>query len=381
MTVFRAYLKVLNKNKALVILYTVILIFFASFNMKTNHNSMQFETEKPNVLIVNQDEYLGITKGFIQYIEKNTTIIPIKDNEKAQNDALFYRDVSYIIYLPKNFRNDFMSGKNPKIEIKSTGDYGSSFVEMMLNRYFNVANIYRQIATNEETLVAMVEETLSKTVDVEMTTKLDSDHLTKAVGFYNFANYSLLAGCVFVICFLIMSFNDKKIKNRTIISSMNAKKYNRLLLLSNGLFALILWIFYVLLSFLLTGSSMFTLHGMLLIINSFIFTVSALTFAFLIGNIVHNKEALSGIVNVVALGSSFLCGAFVPMEWLPNFVLNIAHVFPSYYYIYNNELISKLEYLQFDTLFPIIINMGVLLVFALLFMAITGIITKRKNQN
>lgn len=381
MTVFRAYLKVLNKNKALVILYTVILIFFASFNMKTNHNSMQFETEKPNVLIVNQDEYLGITKGFIQYIEKNTTIIPIKDNEKAQNDALFYRDVSYIIYLPKNFRNDFMSGKNPKIEIKSTGDYGSSFVEMMLNRYFNVANIYRQIATNEETLVTMVEETLSKTVDVEMTTKLDSDHLTKAVGFYNFANYSLLAGCVFVICFLIMSFNDKKIKNRTMISSMNAKKYNRLLLLSNGLFALILWIFYVLLSFLLTGSSMFTLHGMLLIINSFIFTVSALTFAFLIGNIVHNKEALSGIVNVVALGSSFLCGTFVPMEWLPNFVLNIAHVFPSYYYIYNNELISKLEYLQFDTLFPIIINMGVLLVFALLFMAITGIITKRKNQN
>ena len=36
-----------------------------------------------------------------------------------------------------------------------------------------------------------------------------------------------------------------------------------------------------------------------------------------------NKNAINGIINVVALGSSFLCGTFVPVEFLPNRVFFI----------------------------------------------------------
>ena len=61
-------------------------------------------------------------------------------------------------------------------------------------------------------------------------------------------------------------------------------------------------------------TSMFSIHGIFYLINSFIFSICATTIALFIGNIVSNKNAISGIVNVIALGSSFLCGAFVPME-------------------------------------------------------------------
>ncbi len=66
---------------------------------------------------------------------------------------------------------------------------------------------------------------------------------------------------------------------------------------------------------------MFTVHGIILMVNSFVFSICALTIAILIANLVNNKNAINGIVNVVALGSSFLCGAFVPIEWLPDTVL------------------------------------------------------------
>ncbi len=375
MTVFKAYLKVLNKNKALVILYTAILICFAGFNMKTNDIG-SFRVEKPKVLIVNQDENYGITASLIQYITKNSTIVKIKENDSSQNDALFYRDVSYIIYLPKNFRNDFLSGKSPKIEVKSTGDYNASLASMMLERYLKVASTYLKIEKNEVSMIKMIDETLDHQVDIEMTSKLDSDHLMKVANFYNFANYSLLAGCVFVICFVIASFKDEKIQQRTMVSSLNMKKYNQQLLFANGLFAFTLWILYVLLSFLLVGNSMFDFHGLLFMMNSFVFMVVALTFALLIGSVVRNKEAIGGIVNVVALGSSFLCGAFVPMEWLPDFVLKIAHVLPSYYYISNNNFISKLE--PFGSLNPMIFNIVVLLLFGVIFIIITNIVSKRK---
>ena len=144
MTVFKAFLKVLNKNKPVVIIYTVMLIAFGGFNMQTSDNNMSFTPSKPDVLIINQDEEIGVNKNLVAYIKNNSNIIEVKDDEEAINDALFYRDVNYIIYIPKNYREDFLKGENPKIEIKSTGDYQGAFAEMMLERYVKLANIYNK---------------------------------------------------------------------------------------------------------------------------------------------------------------------------------------------------------------------------------------------
>lgn len=378
MTIFKTFLKVLNKCKVPIILYTVFLIGFGGFNMQTSDNSTNFVASKPDILIINKDEEKGITKNLIDYIKNNSNIIDIKDTEEAVNDALFYRDVNYIIYIPENYREHFLNGENPKIEIKSTGDYQAAFSEMLLERYINVANIYQKNIKSEEELINKINDTISKQTEVEITSKLDTNTLSKATFYYNFANYSILAGCVYVICLILSSFKEEKIRKRTIISSMNYKEYNRKLLLSNSLFAIVMWVAYVVLSFILVGDIMFTTHGLIYIINSFIFTICAVSIAFLIGNLVSNKNAINGIVNVVALGSSFLCGSFVPMDWLPDSVLGIAHILPSYYYISNNEIVTDLEVINFDTIQPILLNMGIILLFALGFIIVTNVISKRK---
>lgn len=380
MTVFKTFLKVLNKCKMPIIMYTVILIFFAIFNMQSENNQISFEQEKPDVLIINKDEKKGLTKNLIDYIEKNSNIINIKENEDAINDALFYRDVNYIIYIPENYREDFLNQKNPSLEVKSTKDYQASLAEMMLERYLKFANIYNQTAESEEELIKFLDSTLEKETKVELTSKIDTENLENAGFYYNFMNYCILAGTIYVICLILSSFKKETVNKRTIISSMNYKKYNRYLLLSNGLFALLTWAFYVILSFFLVGDVMFTSHGMLYILNSFVFNICALTIAFLIGNLLTNKEAINGIINVIALGSSFLCGAFVPMEYLPNQVLNVAHILPSYWYIKTNELIKKIEVCNFENISPLLLNMGIILCFALLFILITNIISNRKRK-
>ncbi len=380
MTVFKTFLKVLNKCKVPIIMYTVILIAFGGFNMQTSENSTNFVASEPDVLIINQDKEEGVTKNLIEYIKKNSEIKEINDDEQAIDDALFYRDVNYIIYIPENYREDFLHGENPEIKIKSTGDYQASLAEMMLERYVKVANLYQKNIEDEQELIEKINETLDKQTEVEITSKLDTDNLSKATFYYNFTNYSILAGCVYVICLILSSFKEEKIVKRTIISSMNYKTHNRQLLLSNGLFAIVLWIFYVVLSFILVGDIMFTTHGLVYIANSFIFTICAVTIAFLIGNLVMNKNAINGIVNVVALGSSFLCGAFVPMEWLPDSVLTIAHILPSYYYISSNEMLTSLETFNFETMKPILMNMGIILLFTIGFTIVTNVVSKRKRR-
>ena len=380
MTVFKAFLKVLNKCKVPIILYTVLLIGFGGFNMQTSDNSTNFVASKPDVYIINEDKEEGITKNLVDYMKNNTNVLEVPSTEEAIDDALFYREVNYIIYIPNHYREEFLKGNNPEIKIKSTGDYQASLADMLLERYSKVANSYQKIITSEEELIGKVNETLEKQTQVEITSKLDTDQLQKASFYYNFTNYSILAGCVYVICLILSSFHEEKIAKRTIISSMSYHSHNRKLLVSNSLFAFFLWGMYVLLSFPLVGNIMFTMHGLVYIINSFLFTICALTIAFLIGNLVSNKNAVNGIVNVVALGSSFLCGAFVPMEWLLDTVLKIAHILPSYYYIKSNELLREIETVNLEALHEIIINMGIIVAFAIGFTIIANIVARKKRK-
>ena len=169
MTVFKTFLKILKKNKGIVIFYTALLLLFGGLNMNANKSVTEFTASKPSILIVNRDEEIGITKDFIKYIKENSTTPEIADNEEARNDALFYDDAAYIIYIPENYHNDFMAGNAPELEIKRTGNYSSEYAEMIIKRYISVANTYQKSIESEDELIEKVNETLSKKAKEEKT--------------------------------------------------------------------------------------------------------------------------------------------------------------------------------------------------------------------
>lgn len=392
MTVFKTFLQVLNKYKATVIMYTVMLVAFGGLNFQTSDSNINFTASKPDVLIINEGEEIGITKAFIDYLDERTNIKDIKKDEESINDALFYRDVNYIVYIKPNFRDSILdnspnaseqfeqyisSADRTIIEIKTTGDYQASIADMLVKKYINLADVYSRTYEDEEEIIKHINETLSLEIDTELTSKVNTNTLSRVTFYYNFLSYSVLAGCVYVICLILSSFKNKEINKRTIISSMDYKKFNMKLLLSNCLFAIVLWLIYVILGFVLVGGVPND-YLVIYLINSFIFTICSVTIAFLISNLINNKNAINGIVNVVALGSSFLCGAFVPMEWLPASVLTIAHILPSYWYIKTNELLKGIEVFNSTSLEPIITNMLVLIVFIIIFIILTNIVTKLK---
>lgn len=379
MTIFKTFLKILNKNKGIVILYSVILIFFAGFNLQTNDNTMQFEKEKPSIFIINHDPENTFTKEFVTYLKNNSEVVELEETKEAISDALFYRSVNTIIIIPESFGENFRNQKNPEIEIKCTGTYESELTKMMIARYFNVAKVFFSISLTEENF-DKIKEIVEKEMKIEMTSKLNTQELKRVANYYNFANYSILAGCVYVICLILSSFKKENIKKRTIISSINEKNYNRILLIANSLFAMLLWFFYCFISFFLIGDIMFTKQGVGCMINSFVFTFCAVTISFFISNVLTNKNAINGVVNVLALGSSFLCGAFVPTELLPESVQKIAHFFPSYYFINNNEKITSLENWSLTNLTPILTNLMILLGFSFIFILFNNFLSKKRRK-
>ena len=379
MTVFSTFWKVINKYKGTIILYTVMLIVFGGVNMTTNDTGVDFTSSKPDILIVNNDKDSEITKNLVKYMSDNSNIVSVKDNEEARDDALFYRDVSYIIYIPKNYGNNILNGKNVDLEIKKVDTYDAALAEMMLSRYIETQNIYLKTNISENELINNINESLKNKTNVEIVSKLNSDKLTKVSRYFNFASYSIMAVTIYIICLVITSFHEESVNKRIIISSMNYKEHNRLLLLSSSVYALVVWILYTILGFIILGSELFTLRGLLFIGNEFIFTFCCLTLSLLISSLCYSKVAVSGIVNVVALGSAFLCGAFIPPEMLPSSVIKIAHILPTYYFINSNEILKSLEVINMSNLHSVFINTIIMLLFSILFIIINNIVTKKKR--
>lgn len=413
MTVFKAFLRILNRNKWVVIMYSAILIIFSTFSLQSNQPTVSFEAVKPDLYLVNHDVDQGITKSLVAYLSEQNNLIDLPADDlndtidsDAVNDALFYRQINLAVEIPAGFRADFLAGKNPALIIRSSGDYNAALAEMDLTRFLDVANQYLAAASNptaaanlqtpsadpaglsatnlsdaaEVVLLKNLEATLAVEAKVELTSTRDASSLDRAAFYYNFMNYPLLVGCIYIISTIMLSFREQKVARRIAMGGLTPQSINRILLAANSLFALCLWLIYVVISFIVVGPVMFSLHGLWLILSSCIFTLCATALAFLIANLLKSRNAINGITNVVGLGSSFLCGAFVPMTWLPGSVLAIAHVLPSYWYISANNDIAALETFSLDTLWPIIFHLLIILVFSLLFILVANLLSRRRKE-
>ena len=379
MTVFRTILKILNKLKGMLILYTVMLISITILNQTSGNNITNFEESKPDILIINKDTENKITAGFVDYISKHSEIKNIDTNsEEKINDAIFYRDVNFVIYIPENFGKDLINDKNPTLEYKSSGDEYASYSQMMVEKYIKMVNIYKDYYDENE-LINEVNKVVEEETVVNLKTVLDTSKLSSMTRYFNFLNYAFLAGCVYCISMILSSLKEDNVRKRTIISSFNYKKYNRIVLLSNAIVIFFMWILYMILSLILFKDQMLNSNGVAYIINSFIFAICSLTIGFLIGNITQNKNAIGGIVNVIAIGTSFLCGCFVPFEYMPEYVLKIAHILPTYYFVSNNEMIRTIEVFNFETMKPLFTNGIIVIAFSLLFIFLTNYISKKKQ--
>lgn len=373
MIVFKTILKILNKLKGMLILYTFMLVMITFIN-QTSNNETSFLESKPSIAIVNEDDSL-ITNDFIDYMDKHCIIKNLAP--KNIDDALFYRSINMVVYIPKDFGENLLSN-NVTLEYKASGDEASSYTKMLIEKYIKTVLIYKDYYSDEE-LINHVNNLLKLDANVEIKTKLETSKLERMTRYFNFLNYALLAGSVYCISMILASIKEEKVKKRTIISSFDYKKYDRIVLGTLSIVIFGIWLLYMLLSIILFKNTIFTSNGLAYILNSFVFTIASLCIGYLIGNITQNKNAIAGIINVVALGSSFLCGCFVPVEYMPDYALKIAHIFPTYYYVSNNEIIKTIEAFNPTLIKSLLKNGFAIVLFSLLFILLTNYISKKKQ--
>ena len=376
MTIFKTYWKIVKKNIGIIILYTVMLLVFGTMNLKANKNSFEFISSKPDIIIVNNSSGI-ITDNLISYLKTNANVKNITD-ENDIDDAVFFRDANYVIYIPKEFENKIENGKEFNIDIKTNNSYDSYIASELLNKYLDVFSKYMNLYNDKILAIQKLDNTLNKKADVVIENKTSLN--TKTSLFYNFSSYSIMAIVIYIICLVLSSFNDEKISKRTSLSGMNYKTFNNYLYISSFTFTFIIFIVYLILSFLILKSSILNINGILYSLNMFIFFIVSFTMAILISNLVKSKGAISGVVNVISLGSAFLCGAFIPVKYMPSFALKIAHIFPTFYFIDNNEYIASLQNIDKASYKFVLKNFIIMIIFIIFFLILNTLVTRFKRK-
>ena len=393
MIVFKTFWRIMKRYWWIVFIYVAILTSLSVINLKTAPVT-DFVDTKPEITIVSQNPSdlatKPFTKNFLNYLSKNTKIIDLKESETT--DALFYQKISMILYLPEDLESKIISGQKITLDYRTSGNYTAELSKNLIKRYFELqrteilesknsskeqSNI---LSEDSEKIISSLNQRLDQSPTVRLASK-NATNLSKIAAFFNFASYTIMAIILYVTCFINASFNKSPVKKRTMVSSLHLKKYNFSLLLANSIFAFSVFVLLTTLSFFVLGDIVLTPFFIFEILNILLYTLAALTLAELVSTFNLSRDAVSGVVNLLSLAPAFLSGAFVPTYFLPSFVLTIAHIFPTYWFIDTNNKIATMTEFNFSSFLTILPNLLVLVLISIIFIVANLVLSKKKRIN
>ena len=384
MIILKTFWRIMKRYWWIVALYVVILTSISILNLRSNSNQTTFTDEKPEITIVDKTTHQPLTNNFLNYLSQTAELVKL--DESQITDALFYQRTSLVVFLPENLETQILSGQKITLDYRTSGNYSAELAKNLISRYFELQKseinlLHTQNPSHQQinSLINSINQKLAISPEVHLTTN-NVTNLRKISGYFNAASYTIMAIILYITCLINATFNKTEIKKRTLVSSLHLKKYNLYLLFANSIFSFLFFIFISSISYFVLGSIIFTPLLVLYLSNTLLFAICCLTLAELISTIVISRDAVSGIVNLISLGSAFLSGAFISASFLPTLVLNIAHILPSYWYINANSKIESVKNLNLDSISAVLPNFLMLLFFSLLFIVLNYLISKKQRQ-
>lgn len=372
MTVFKTYLRILNRHKWIIFLMMGILALFGTLNYSQGTSENSYTSTVTDIYIENHDDSV-ISRGIEDYMGRVCHVKAVDIGNTTLDDALFYGDIQFIMTIPEQYGQDLLSGGDPQITVRWNDEPYGSLTEMLLERYVRAITLYSKVYDDPEQIVQKADQTMETSVKTTMEGQIvvQTTDLSRMNTYFNFENYPFIYGVIYVLGAILFSFKEQKVRRRTLVSPISERSYMTSLILSNSLLTLLLWGVFTVLAAVLFRSTFFTRQGLLYVVNSLVFMLCSLTMGFLILELIQSRNAMNALMNIIGLGSSFLCGAFVPQSFLPDSVLKAAHVLPSYWFVANNNRISSLTDFSAESLKPYFTSLLIMAAFGALFVVLT----------
>jgi len=386
MQVYKAYFKIIRKHLFPILLFFTVFVLIAILisNSLGGTTAAAFTVTKSKVAFFSEED-TPMVQGLKDYLQQNTTIVSLPDDQQKIQDALFFGQAEYIIRVPAGFTQSFLNGSNA-VKIQKTAAAGSKnsvYMDFLLNKYLQTAGLYVQNlpSLSQDQLVSEV----SRDLKLSATVTLESEEKPAGVNdlsyYFQTLAYAIMAIMIMAITTVMMAFNEKDLSNRNLCSPLKPFFMNLQMVLCNATLALVVWAALCAVVFQLYGQIPINTGTILLALNALVFTLVALSIGFIGGKFISNAGVQNAFANVLSLGLSFIGGVFVPQELLGKTVLTISSFTPSYWYIKAvNDIRNSTVFNTANTL-PILYSMLIQLGFAVVLVLIALLLTKQKRMS
>lgn len=378
MTVFKGYMKIIGQNKMLILLY--VAIFFGCtilFQSTAGKTETSYQAEKLNIGIIDEDGG-SLAESLTEYLGNLHHLIPIENDVSEIQEKLYYREVDYVVRIPKNFYKKCIEGDEKLSVTKIPDTYSGSYVDQQINSFLNNARTYQASGFTEAESASALEK--AQSVKVMFSNDEKSAEDAPYVYYFRYMPYLFLALFGFVMGNILIVFQNPNLKKRMAASPVSGRRQSLEGILCLSLAGLTLWIFVIVIGILFYGRDFYTSENFVYyLLNSASMLFVDIALAYLMGTIAPNRDALTGIANIISLGMCFLGGVFVPLEFMGSHVKAVSHFLPVYWYEKANDLLANFAHMTVSAREQFFKAVIIQLVFVGAFICLTLVIEKYKR--
>lgn len=342
MTVYKYFLKSAIKHKWIIISYTAIFFILSLITTSTVGENEQIFMEKSLKIGIVDESNSKLSKSMVDYLKSGNNITNLENNIENLKEQVFLGAVDSVVIIPKGFEK-LVIDKKEAVEIILDDRHPESIqVKNEINKFLTFANAtYKDDRFDLE----KVNSSLKEHVEVEL---LETNNYNKSNrinswfnSYFNFTGYVIIAIYIAVIGFIMLEFNDKRIKDRMKISSKKFLKFNMEIYFGQITLATLITSIFILGAIFFKGKDILEVQFSKYLLNISAFSFSILGLTFLVNNLTSSRFIINAVSTVVSLGTSLISGVMVPQAFLGEKVLGIAKFFPTYYFVKINEMNLK----------------------------------------
>lgn len=388
MQVFKLYFKVLKKHMGQMIMYIGIfagILFGVIIPNAVKNDVANYEDTKCKYAIFDYDNSEA-SKALSEYLENAHKKVEIADDDKETiQDELYERNVGCVVRIKEGYGSafeSFDSSKEPDkikeyLEIYAiSGVNSTELFEQSINAYSTTLYTYINAGFELSEAVKKADEAEKVSVDVSLPEGDKVEGISAFTYMLRYLAWIFVAMCVIGIAPVLSIFDKKEIRDRIGCSAYKFGRINIETLLGVLVTGVGICAVYILVALIGMRDDILSFTGLLQICNMFCYMVVALALTFLVSRITSKRDVISVMANVISLGMAFLCGVFVPMEFLSGTVIKLAHFLPAYWYVI---AINAIDSYSAGDLPKIFSYMGIELLFGAAIIVMAVVIYRNKR--
>lgn len=383
MEVFKVYIKICKSKASVILIYMLIfagVLFMLS--QESANETKTFTDTKIRTAFINNDNESLLSQGLYEYLGSYCEFIKVP--KERISDALFIREVEYVIEIDDGFEKNFLSGNATLVKRQSIPDsFASVAVNGAINNYLNTAAVLKRYIpfTDTAELVEVLKSNMALEGNVSlfgtMQSKNDNGYYEN---YFNYLSYIMVACFILIIGTIMATFQKLPIRMRNLVSPISIKKINLRLLFSNAVFTTMFLIIFLVFGVITSQNHAINKHFIFYALNAFVFSIVVLALSYLFGMLLKNIKSLTLVSTVMSLGFAFLGGVFVPLEMLSSSALMVSRFIPSYWYVLGNNTISKLSNFNWENVSEVFGYISLQLIVALLLFIVSFVYSQLRSR-